>query len=138
MPQKAKRSAMSAAHKRALAEGRAQSRAVKRYLEHLESSTARRGRRRDPAELERRLKDVKSELQSASALDRLALLQKRADLEGELADVGDDDDSVSLEKEFVENAKGYGERKGISYSTWRAAGVPARVLKAAGITRATS
>ena len=32
-------------------------------------------------------------------------------------------------------AEAYGKRKGISYGTWRAAGVSANVLQAAGITR---
>ena len=32
-------------------------------------------------------------------------------------------------------AKGYSERKGISYAAWREAGVPAATLKAAGISR---
>ncbi len=33
------------------------------------------------------------------------------------------------------NAKSYGERKGISYEAWRQLGVPAEVLKRAGITK---
>ena len=32
-------------------------------------------------------------------------------------------------------AKNYCERKGITYSTWREVGVPAEVLKKAGISR---
>jgi hypothetical protein len=42
----------------------------------------------------------------------------------------------ALEKEFIKVAKAYGERKGITYSTWRAAGVSATVLQKADISRA--
>ena len=40
-----------------------------------------------------------------------------------------------LEKEFVRVAKAYSEKKRISYGAWRDAGVPAVVLKRAGIAR---
>jgi hypothetical protein len=42
----------------------------------------------------------------------------------------------ALEKEFIKVAKAYGERKGITYATWRAAGVSATVLQKADISRA--
>ncbi|MDZ7734518.1 MAG: hypothetical protein U5R31_16850 [Acidimicrobiia bacterium] len=38
-----------------------------------------------------------------------------------------------LESDFVKAAAEYGESKGIDYRTWREAGVPAGVLKKAGI-----
>lgn len=44
---------MSDDHKAALAEGRAQGRAVRAYLEGLEASKPRRGRKRTPRECER-------------------------------------------------------------------------------------
>jgi hypothetical protein len=44
-------------------------------------------------------------------------------------------DLSDLRKGFVAHAKAYGERKNISYGTWRSAGVSAEDLKAAGITR---
>ena len=40
-----------------------------------------------------------------------------------------------LENDFVRVAKSFSERKGISYKAWREVGVPARVLKLAGIHR---
>ena len=46
-------------------------------------------------------------------------------------------DLSALEAEFVAVAKGYAERKQISYEAWREAGVSASTLKAAGITRGT-
>ena len=44
-------------------------------------------------------------------------------------------DIKKLEKDFVSAAQGYGERKGIVYSTWREAGVSPAVLAKAGIKR---
>ena len=41
------------------------------------------------------------------------------------------------ERAFVEAAAPYGERKGISYKAWREVGVPAAVLKRAGIRAET-
>ena len=40
-----------------------------------------------------------------------------------------------LEEDFVQAAKNYGDRKGISYAAWREAGVDAGVLRRAGIRR---
>jgi DNA-binding phage protein len=44
-------------------------------------------------------------------------------------------DITEIEDAFVAAARGYGERKGISYQVWREAGVSAEVLKKAGIGR---
>ena len=44
-------------------------------------------------------------------------------------------DLDELEAGFVEHARSYSERKGISYSAWRETGVPAAALKKAGISR---
>ena len=44
-----------------------------------------------------------------------------------------DTDIGELEAGFVAVAKSYSERKGLTYSAWREAGVDARVLKQAGI-----
>ena len=44
-------------------------------------------------------------------------------------------DVTELEKDFVKVAKAYGARKGIEYTSWRAAGVSAGVLQEAGISR---
>ena len=129
------RRAMSVEHKAALAKGREEGLAVRRYLEGLESSRPRRGRRRTPASIERRLKAIDAQLQEADPLSRLHLLQQRKDLEDELARNGDTQDLGELEKHFIKVARSYGERKGISYSTWRSAGVPASVLQSAGVAR---
>jgi hypothetical protein len=44
-------------------------------------------------------------------------------------------DLAALEEGFMHAARGYGERKGLSYAAWRAAGVDATVLRRAGIPR---
>jgi hypothetical protein len=45
---------------------------------------------------------------------------------------------ISLEDEFVEVARNYAEKKGISYATWREAGAPAAVPGRAGISKSES
>jgi len=126
---------MSDTHKAALAEGREQGRAVRRYLEALEASKPRRGRKRTPAKMEKRLVAIDEALATADPLSRVHLIQERFDLEGHLAAGEDQIDLAALEAEFIETAAAYGERKGISYTAWREVGVEPRVLKAAGIPR---
>jgi hypothetical protein len=48
------------------------------------------------------------------------------------------EDMAGLENEFVKVAKSYSARQGISYGAWRSVGVPAAVLKRAGVGRAAS
>ena len=128
--------AMSDEHKVALAEGREQGRVVRRYLEALEAHRPKRGRRRTPESIAKRLTAIEEELASADALSRVHLVQERMDLERELVGASDEGtDLDALEAEFVEVAAGYGERKGLSYEAWRSIGVEPRVLKAAGIGR---
>ena len=64
-------------------------------------------------------------MNGADPLSRLHLLQEKKDLEEERIRAGDVHDLSDLEKQFVKVAKSYGERKGISYGTWRTAGVSA-------------
>jgi hypothetical protein len=128
---------MSAHHKEALARGREEGRAVRRYLESIEERRPRRGRRRTPESVARRLAVVNDKLSGADALSRLHLLQERGDLEAELAGAGDADEAAEIEARFLKVAKAYGERKGVGYGAWRAAGVDAEVLERAGIRRDT-
>jgi hypothetical protein len=59
------------------------------------------------------------------------------DLQKELDTMGTTVDLSSLESDFVKTASKYAERKGISYAAWRELGVPADVLKKAGISRSS-
>lgn len=132
----AKRSTMTDAHKEALAIGRAQGRAVRHYLEALDRNRPKRGRKRTADSIRKQLDQIEEKIGAADPLQRLHLLQARSDLQKGLGkEAGPVDDMVSLEAEFVSAAKEYGERKGISYGTWREAGVPVSVLDRAGIRR---
>jgi hypothetical protein len=128
---------MSEAHKAALAEGRNQGRAVRRYLEALEAHKPRRGRKRSPDSMKKRLERVETELESADPLRRLQLVQERLDLQQALEAGETKVDLGELEQEFVAAAKPYSQRKGISYAAWRELGVEPAVLKKAGITRSS-
>jgi hypothetical protein len=126
---------MSAQHKQALAVGREESRAVRRYLEALESHKPKRGRRRTADGIKARLKQIDGRVGSADPLTRVHLVQERINLQAELASKDDPVDLKSLEDGFVSAAHGYGERKGLTYAAWRAAGVDANVLRRARIPR---
>jgi hypothetical protein len=129
---------MSADHKAALAKGREEGRTVRRYLEALESNRPRRGRKRTPDSIRKRLAAIESALPGADPLSRLHMVEEKQRLEAELSHAGDTVDMAALEKGFVRVARIYGERKGISYSTWRAVGVSAAVLQQAKIPRTRS
>lgn len=126
---------MTAEHKAALAEGRAQSKAVRHYLEALEAHKPKRGRKRTPDSIKKRLDALESLIESADPLKRLQLIQERMDLATELENMEQKPDLGALEQGFVDNAKEYGARKGITYAAWRELGVPPQTLKAAGIGR---
>jgi hypothetical protein len=132
------RSPMSDDHKAALAEGRVQGRAVRRYLEALDEHRPRRGRKRTPDSIKRRLTRIEEEMDDADALKRLQLRQERLDLTRELHRADRKIDLSALEKDFIAAAGSYSRRKGISYATWREAGVSPAVLKQAGIGRGGS
>ena len=132
---KASKSAMSAEHKQALAVGREESRAVRRYLEALEAHKPKRGRKRTSEGIEARLRQIEEKLAGADPLTKVHLVQERINLQNELATKEEAVDLAALEKDFVAAARGYGERKGITYAAWRAAGVDANVLRKAGVPR---
>jgi hypothetical protein len=126
---------MTDSHKAALERGRAEGRIVRDYLEALRSNKPKRGRKRTADSINKRLAAIDEELQSASAIEELQLIQERRDLTAELASLGSGVDVGEIEESFVNVAKGYGERKGISYASWRDVGVSAATLKRAGISR---
>jgi hypothetical protein len=59
---------MNAEHKAALAKGRSQANAVRAYLEALEANRPKRGRKRTPESIERRLAAIDAEYEIAGAL----------------------------------------------------------------------
>jgi uncharacterized protein YicC (UPF0701 family) len=126
---------MSDSHKAALAEGREQGRAVRRYLEALEAHKPKRGRKRTPESVQKRLAVIEERLADADALSRLHLLQERMNLTNELASADNSVDLQAIEDEFVVAAAPYGARKGITYAAWRSMGVDPAVLRRANIKR---
>lgn len=126
--------AMSDEHKAALAEGRIQARAIKGYLAALGSR--RPGRPVTRESLSGRLERLSEKIASEEdPLARVDLIQQRQDLEDQLETLADETDFAELQLGFTQHAKSYSDRKGISYSAWREVGVPAAVLRDAGIPR---
>ena len=115
-------------------ESRKQTVAVRRFLEGVESNTShRRGPRKDPKKLlEATLAQLDGEM---DRLRRLVLIQQRMNLEETLASTQHEPKLEELEKGFVECAKGYSEKNGISYAAWREMGVSAKTLQASGMHR---
>lgn len=132
---KRNKSPMTQEHKDALAQGREQGRSVRRYLDALEAHRPKRGRKRTPESIQKRLDDIEARLEAADPLTRLQLRQERRDLQAELQAKSNGVDLAQLEEDFVQSAKAYGDRKGITYATWREQGVDPGVLRRAGIRR---
>jgi hypothetical protein len=128
---------MSAEHKAALARGREAAKAVRAYLDGLETSKPRRGRQRDPKTIQKRLGEIERKLTTASAFERLHLLAEQERLQASQNILAEPVNLTELRKAFLANAKSYANAKGISYAAWRGAGVSAEDLKAAGIARRT-
>ena len=133
---------MSDEHKAALAQGRRESRAIKAYLEALRSR--RPGRPVTAESVRKRIEAINERLETEEdPLKQLELRQEKIDAEATLKEVESKEDLDALEKAFIEAAKSYSERKGISYTAWRQVGAPdstfraisAPRLKAAGIPR---
>jgi hypothetical protein len=127
---------MTDEHKAALAAGRTEGRAIRGYLEALEAHKPKRGRKRTPESISRRVTAINTELETADPVSRVKLVQERMDLEAELASSQASIDLPALEDQFVLVVKSYSARNGISYAAWREIGVQPSVLKRAGMTRA--
>src|SRR3990172_4171224 len=111
--------ALTPEHKNAMAAGRKEGQAVKAYLDAIEQHRPRRGRRRTPDSIQKRLVALDAQMDGAASLQRLQLTQERRDLQTELAGMqeGTSADISTLEASFVQVAKAYAERKGIAYAT---------------------
>jgi len=127
---------LSAAHKKALAEGRTMSATVDRYLAAV-NTPKRRGRKVTTATLTARLADARARAKTATGVEKVVAAQQVRDVQAKLAQVntGDGGDVKTLEADFVRVAKKFGENRGIGYGAWRDAGVSAVVLKKAGVAR---
>jgi len=129
---------MTQEHKDALAQGRREAKAIKSYLA-VTSQPKRRGRPVTAESIRKRMATIDERIQTEQdPLKRVELIQTRLDLQTALDQTEVAADMSSLEEGFVANARSYSERKGISYTAWREAGVPASVLKRAGIKQTRS
>jgi len=129
---------MSADHKVALAQGRSEGRAVRDYLAALRANKPKRGRKRTPDSIKKRISGIEDQLATADPLTEVKLIQERFNLSRELETMDSQIDLQSLEDGFVDVASSYSARQGISYAAWREVGVPASVLKRAGVGRANA
>ena len=84
-----------------------------------------------------RLAEARIKAKSATGVDKVLAAQEVRDLQTRIANmsVAVGGDIKSLEAAFVKIAKRFGENRGIGYGAWRDAGVPAVVLKKAGVAR---
>jgi hypothetical protein len=119
---------------------RAAARRVRAYLAVIDDRRPAASRAVAEKTLRERLRLVEQAVANAAdPVRRLEFIQQRLDLSRQLdARRRTASDDNSAEAAFIEHARGYGEAKGISYDAWREAGVPAAVLKRAGIRRSTS
>ena len=103
----------------------------------LEKHQPRRGRPRTPKTLEDRLAKLDAEYEQADPLRRLHLEQRRLDVQRELDELvaSRGEAPAELEDDFAAVAADYAEKHGITYMAWRRLGVPARVLRKAGLSR---
>jgi hypothetical protein len=120
--------AMTASHKRALAEGRSMSATVDAYLAAI-NTPKKRGRKISKAVMQQRLVQVQARAKSATGVDKVLASQEVRDLQDRLARVSTatTTDVNGLESAFVKVAKGFSEKRGIRWSAWRDAGVPGDV-----------
>lgn len=125
---------MSNAHKKALANGRNEGRIIREYLEIVEAIKPKRGRRRTPESITRRLALIASELKAADPVTKVRLIQERLNLRTEMASMKSKAEISAAETRFIKVAKSFSERNDITYDAWREFGVTPAVLKRAGIS----
>ena len=126
---------MSKTKKDALANGRVEGRVIREYLEIVEATKPRRGRRRTSESISKRLAVIAAELKTTDPVTKVRLIQERLDLRTELASMKSKNEVAAAETKFIEVAASFSERNDITFDAWREFGVSAAVLKKAGITR---
>jgi hypothetical protein len=127
----ARRRTPSPNHLEALDKGRRSSKAIRAYLEWLREAAAPKPRGK-PIDWQKRLDDAEKALEyEQDVMQQLALTQQLLEAQ-EMLQVAQVD-TVALEAGFIEWAGWYSEQHGISYNTWIRMGVPADMLRKAGI-----
>jgi hypothetical protein len=109
---------------------------VNRYLAAVHTPK-RRGRKVSKATLTQRLADARGRVKTTRGVDKLLAAQEVRDLQAKLAEAATTSavDVKIQEAAFVKVAKKFSVNRGVGYGAWRDAGVPAEVLKRAGIAR---
>jgi hypothetical protein len=120
-----------------MANGRQEANAVKRYLALAGAGPAKRGRPLTAESARAKLESIAGKLaRTKNELKRLNLLSERMVIERELARIEREQSSagrIAARAAFIEHAKSYSERHGIERAAWRAMGVDAETLRAAGL-----
>ena len=137
MAQKRTRKPMSAEHKAALAEGRNQGRAVRVYLEALDAHRPKRGRKRTPDSMKKRLDRIESSCSRADPLKRVQLIQERLDLKQSWRPTSAKSTSPASSRSFVAVGCALQHAQGHLLRRLARAGVEPAVLKRAGISRSS-
>ncbi len=130
-----KTSAMTSSHKKALANGRTEGRVIREYLEIVEAIKPKRGRKRTPESITKRLAVINAELKVTDPVTKVRLLQERMNLRAEMAGMKSKTEVAAAESKFVKVARSFSDRNDISYDAWREFGVTPTVLKRAGIEK---
>ena len=130
-----KTSAMSTSHKKALANGRNEGRVIREYLEIVEAIKPKRGRKRTPESITKRLAVINAEIKATDPVTKVRLMQERLNLRAELAGMKSKTEVAAAEAKFVKVARSFSERNDITYDAWREFGVTPTVLKRAGIDK---
>ena len=129
---------MTDEHKAALAEGRRAGQGGARPTSRRSSSTKpKRGRKRTPESIRKQLDKIDAELDDADPVKKLQLIQDRIDLEAELEAIENKPDLTALEADFVAAAAGLQRAQGHLLRRLARARRRGRVLKRAGISRAS-
>src|SRR3954462_15566195 len=92
--------AMTDEHKAALAEGRTQGRAVRNYLDALEATKPKQGRKSTADSIKKRLAAIEMELDGTDPLKALNLRQERRNLQAKLDGMDEQVDLAELESAF--------------------------------------
>jgi hypothetical protein len=107
---------------------RAAAEAVRNYIDGLRRAPHPPGPHVSPAAITQRLARIEIELLTAPPMRELHLIQERHDLHERAR-------WYEREARFVDVARTYSKRHGITYDTWLAVGVPDRILRRAGLRR---
>ena len=106
---------MSASHKKALANGRTEGHVIRDYLEVVEAIKPRRGRRRTPESIAKRLVAISAEMKLTDPVTKVRLMQERLNLRSELAGMKNKTEVAVTEAKFVKVALSFSERNEITY-----------------------